>query len=86
MRFYVDTAIWMDYFEDRQDNIKPIGEFAFQFLKKCSETDAEILVSDTVIFELEARFSKEQIKEIFFSFRSIIKKVTANAKQASEAR
>jgi len=85
-RFYLDTAIWRDYFEDRGDGIRPLGEFAFQFLKKCTETGAEILVSDIVVFELEARLSKERVKEIFSSFRGIIKKVTANSGQISEAR
>ncbi len=85
-RFYLDTSIWRDYFEDRSDGIMPLGEFAFQFLKNCTETGAEILVSDIVVFELEARLSKERVKEIFSSFRSIIRKVAANAKQVSEAR
>lgn len=85
-RFYLDTAIWRDYFEDRRDGIRPLGEFAFQFLKKCIESGAEILVSDAVIFELEARLSKERVKEIFSSFRSIIRKVAADVGQVSEAR
>lgn len=85
-RFYLDTAIWRDYFEDRSDGIRPLGEFAFQFLKKCTESGAEILVSDAVIFELEARLSKERVKEIFSSFRNIIRKVAADAGQVSEAR
>jgi predicted nucleic acid-binding protein len=85
-RFYLDSSIWRDYFEDRRDNIRPLGEFAFQFLKKCTETGAEILVSDTVVLELEARLSKERVKEIFSSFREIIRKVAASAEQISEAR
>ena len=68
-RFYLDTAIWRDYFEDRKDGLRPLGEFAFQFLKECRERGIEILVSDTVVFELEARLSKERVKEIFSSFR-----------------
>ena len=85
-RFYLDTAIWRDYFEDRSDGIRPLGEFAFQFLKKCTEAGAEILVSDAVVFELEARLSKERVREIFSSFGSIIKMVAANDGQISEAR
>lgn len=85
-RFYIDTAIWRDYFEDRRDGIRPLGEFAFQFLKKCTETGAEIIVSDTVVSELEIRFSKEQVKEIFSSFAGIIRNVAANSAQVSEAR
>ena len=63
-----------------------MGEFAFQFLKKCTETGAEILVSDAVVFELEARLSKERVKENFSSFSGIIRRVAANSGQISEAR
>ncbi|MEW6295349.1 MAG: hypothetical protein AB1467_03590 [Candidatus Diapherotrites archaeon] len=85
-KFYLDTAIWRDYFEDRKDGIKPLGEFAFQFLRQCREKDIEILVSDTVVLELERRLSKERVKEIFSSFSGIIRKVSASAEQVSEAR
>ena len=36
-KFYLDTAIWRDYFEDRGDGTRPIGEFAFQFLRNRAE-------------------------------------------------
>ncbi|MFH1256103.1 MAG: PIN domain-containing protein [Candidatus Diapherotrites archaeon] len=85
-KFYLDTAIWRDYFEDRSDGLRPLGEFAFQFFRKCLESGAELLVSDTVIGELEAGLSKEQVREIFHPFEEIIRKVAANALQVSEAR
>ena len=85
-KFYLDTAIWRDYFEDRGDGIRPLGEFAFQFLKKCTETGAEIIVSDTVILELKSELSKEQIEGIFNSFKDNIKYVTATPNQHSEAK
>lgn len=85
-RFYLDTAIWRDYFEDRADGIKPLGEFAFKFLKGCLERGIKVLVSDIVVFELEARLPKERVKEVFSSFSGIISMVVANAEQVSEAR
>ncbi len=85
-KFYLDTAIWRDYFEDRKDGLRPLGEFAFQFLRECKRGGNELLVSDTVIFELEAGVSKEQVKEIFSRFKKIIRKITANDEQVSEAR
>jgi len=84
--FYLDTAIWRDYFEDRKDNLRPLGEFAFQFLKACEKQGCEVLVSDIVILELEARLPKERVKEIFSSFTSIIRNVVASEVQVSEAR
>src|SRR3989344_1076940 len=67
-RFYLDTSIWIDYVEDRGDGIRPLGEFAFRFLKYCEERDLEILVSDIVILELQKILSKERINEGFFPF------------------
>ncbi len=85
-KFYLDTAIWRDYFEDRGDGTRPLGEFAFQFLRKCSENNAVIFVSDVVVLELKIRFSEEQSKEIFSSFESMITWLDASAEQTSEAR
>ncbi|MFH1586244.1 MAG: PIN domain-containing protein [Candidatus Diapherotrites archaeon] len=85
-KFYLDTAIWRDYFEDRKDGIRPLGEFAFQFLRECKRRGIEILVSDVVVIELETRLSKEQIKEIFSQFKNIVQKVDANGEQVFEAR
>ena len=31
---YPDTNFYIDYFEDRRDNIRPLGEFAFSVLKR----------------------------------------------------
>lgn len=85
-RFYLDTAIWRDYFEDRGDGTRPIGEFAFQFLRKCCENDAVVFVSDAVVLELKIRFSEEQANEIFSSFESVIRRIETSGKQVSEAR
>jgi predicted nucleic acid-binding protein len=85
-KFYLDTSIWRDYFEDRRDGIRPLGEFAFRFLKECEKKGIPIIVSDAVIIELEARISKERVKEIFSSFRGILRMVAANQAQISEAK
>jgi len=85
-RFYLDTSIWRDFLEDRKDSLRPLGEFAFQFLKKCRETNAEIIVSDAVVFELKAGLSDELVKEIFTSFGGIIRMVAAGPKQVFEAK
>jgi len=86
VKFYLNTCIWRDFFEDRFDGLKPLGEFAFQFLKQCQEKGIEILVSDTVVLELEASLSKGRVKEMFSSFESIIREIAANAEEVSEAR
>lgn len=52
-KFYLDTSIWRDYFEDKKNGIKPLGEFAFQFLRQCIEKGVEIIVSDIVVLDFD---------------------------------
>ncbi len=85
-RFYLDTAIWRDYFEDRGDGIRPLGEFAFQFLKNCEKKDYRVLYSGLVVQELKSDFSKERMAEVFSSFRHILLEVSISNEQMAEAR
>lgn len=34
MRFYLDACIWGDYWENRSDNFRPLGEWAFRYLSR----------------------------------------------------
>lgn len=46
MKIYLDTCIYLDYLMDRKDNLRPLGEFAFQLLKRTFECEFEIIISD----------------------------------------
>jgi len=85
LKFYLDTCIWRDFFEDRFDGLKPLGEFAFRFLKQCKERKIPIIVSDAVVFELRHYFSQERVDEVFSHFGNIIVNVFATPQQFSEA-
>ena len=74
-----------DYFEDRKDGIRPLGEFAFQFLRQCKERKIQVIVSDVVVFELRRYFSQERVNEVFSHFEDIIVKVSVTPQQLSEA-
>ncbi len=52
MKIYLDTCIYLDYLMDRKDNLRPLGEFAFQLLKRTFECEFEIIISDWVIKEI----------------------------------
>ena len=73
-KFYLDTAIWRDYFEDRKDGIRPLGEFAFQFLKNCEKKGCKVLYSELVVYELKRDYSDEKIKMVFSSFQNLLVK------------
>ena len=44
-KYYLDTSVWMDYYEDRTDPSKDIGEFAFKLLCKLLASKSKIVVS-----------------------------------------
>lgn len=84
-KFYVDTSIWRDYFEDRKNCIRPLGDLAFQFLKMCQRKKYVVLVSDLVSRELLGHYSESRAKEVFASFCDIILHVEISREQKTEA-
>lgn len=52
-RLYLDTDILLDYLLDRKDKMRPLGEFAFQLLKRTLSCEFVITISDFVIRELD---------------------------------
>ena len=61
MRIYVDTNVYLDYFENRRDRLRPLGEFAFQLFRRALKCEFEIVMSDFVMGELELRQPRERI-------------------------
>lgn len=51
-RIYVDTNVYLDYFEERKDRIRPLDEFAYSVFRRAIECEFEIVISDWVIREL----------------------------------
>ena len=62
--FYFDTCIWRDYHEDRVDNLRPLGEWAFQLLRKVKEEGHMIYYSDLVYEELLKDYDFETINSL----------------------
>src|SRR3989338_7097720 len=85
-RVYLDTSIWRDYFEDRKDNLRPLGEFPFQFLKECKNRKIYVIYSGLVISELRREFSESKIQEMFSFFEDILIRVDESSEQLSESR
>lgn len=87
MKYYVDTSIWRDYYEDRKDNLKPLGEFAFEFFRKVKINNDKILYSDLVIEELNKAYNEKEIKQIFDIIEedNLLEKVEISKNQVKEA-
>ncbi len=86
--FYVDTGIWMDLAFGRKDNVRPLGELAFQFFKKCVRNKWLVIYSDAVIEELEEHLARQEIEERCFAVleeKKLIQKVGFGKEDVEEA-
>lgn len=64
-RYYLDACIWRDYFENRSDRFRPLGEWAFYLIKNIIKNNDMFVISDRLMIELAEEFSPEQIIKIF---------------------
>ena len=85
-KYYIDTSIWMDYYEDRKDPSKDIGEFAFRLLCKLLASKSTIVVSNFILRELEVNYSLEKIRGLTTPFEKIMEKVDISDEQKLEAK
>lgn len=85
-KYYLDTSIYIDYYENRVDRFRPLGDWAHRLLALIEAKNAVLLISDLLISELESHLSKEQVKELLETYDGVIKKVKFIDKQLKEAR
>ncbi|MCX6709136.1 MAG: PIN domain-containing protein [Candidatus Woesearchaeota archaeon] len=74
-RYYLDTSIWLDHYENRTDRFRPLGEWALALLSLIKERKDTILVSDVILRELGTYYSELQIMEIFKSYAHLIENI-----------
>ena len=85
-RYYLDTSIWLDIFEDRDEPSLPKSTWAKLLIKKIIREDARIVVSDHVIIELGfSGYSLYEVNDHFQSFERIIMQVESSDKELSRA-
>jgi predicted nucleic acid-binding protein len=82
MRYYLDTSIWLDYFENRSDRFRPLGEWALALLGKIRAEKGRIIVSDVVLDELRSQSAQDILKP----FEDCIDRITTTDKQLKECR
>lgn len=61
---YLDTNIYLDYFENRNDYLRPLGEFAFNLLRKTINCEFDILISSLLNDEIRANGYQKQMQEL----------------------
>ena len=86
-RYIIDTAIWVDLYEDRKGfSDEPLGDFALKLLVKIKAQAQIIVLSDLLVRELEMNYSMPAINGMFKPFESITQKIIASKEQRTEAK
>lgn len=86
-RYYLDTSIWRDFFEDRDEPNFPKTTLAHKLLVRIVTNDDLIIVSDMIVFELEsASYTVAEIEKLFHPLKSVLLFVEASEKQVGKAR
>lgn len=66
---YLDTNVYLDYWEARSDKLRPLGEFAYSVLRRSLECEFVILISDLVLTELRSSIEDAEIKAVLSSLK-----------------
>ena len=66
MKFYLDTSIWLDFLENRNEPNFPKGDLAKELISKIINEDDKIIFSDNNAVELKTiGYSDFEIEELF---------------------
>src|SRR3989344_2870748 len=85
-RYYLDSCIWRDYFENRSDKFRPLGDWAFSLIKLIIKEDNLIIYSDLIEEELNEGFSDEDVKKIISIVpKENLVKIESSSEQLKEA-
>ncbi len=86
-RFYLDTSIWIDFYEDRKGyNGEPIGDFALNLFSIIKAKNYRLIITDLLINELGSIYSSVEIEKILDSFKEVTEKIEIKESQISEAK
>ena len=61
---YCDTNFFIDYFYDRRDNIRPLGEFASLVLRRTFSCEFRIAISDWLLKEIENNGCSKPMRDL----------------------
>lgn len=85
-RFYVDTCIWVDLYEDRKGfNGEKLGKYAFDLLIKIKLDNSLIVISELTIKELGSIYSLKEVISLLKPFKSFLKHIVPTKQEKVEA-
>lgn len=68
-KVYCDANVFIDYFHERSDYIRPLKDLAFNFFSKGWNCAFKLVVSDWLLTELRKHLKEEQIEDILSEYR-----------------
>lgn len=81
---YIDTNCYIDYFEGRVDRLRPLGEFAYNLIRRSIECEFTIVISSLVIDELEFNSYHNQISELIQELKKYNKILYSEEQKSDE--
>jgi len=85
-KYYLDTSIWIDYYENRSDNFRPLGDWAHKLLSLIDCNKDVLLISSLLMEELELHFSQKEVCSMLEPYKEIMTTIKVNQNQLAEAR
>ena len=85
---YIDTNVYLDYFDGRTDYLRPLGEFAYQLLKRTLDCEFRIIISGLILKELFYNSYEEKIQKLLpdFNSKNKIIEISADAEDVKKTR
>ena len=86
-KYYLDTSIWLDFFENRNEPNLPKGDWVHELLDKITKNNDKVIYSDIAILELDAvGYQYHEIEKLFEKIKPILIFVESTEKQARRAK
>lgn len=86
-KYYFDTSIWLDFFENRDEPNLPKGEWVNKLINKIIAEDNRIIYSDHIIVELGlAGYNSYEIENMFERMKQVLIFVESTEKQIGKAK
>lgn len=86
-KYFVDTLVYRDYYENRKDRFRPLGEWALEFFRAIAKQKGIILYCDLVFREMAIQYNADvilSIRSTIAGFASLVK-IEPTPMQSSEA-
>ena len=86
-KYYMDTNIFRDYYENRVDKFKPLGSFANKLFQRIIKENNKVIISDITESELKVVYTEEEIQNILASLKQeqLIEHIKISERQVKEA-